>query len=148
MSSLYTQVVKYVDGSWLQSTFQSTSGLEVVVAGQTYSVKSARRASRVSWQVLSEELGDGDLHKEHCAVYERLMDSLQGEDTPRADDETFVDWNRNENGEIPNKQPYVAAMLQLAMSTSPNEFLPEILGFNVSLPILPSTKLILPVSRL
>jgi hypothetical protein len=85
----------------------------------------------VSWQVLSEELGDGDIQKEHCAVYERLMDSLAGKRTPKADDDDFTDWNRGAEGEIVNKQPYVAAMLQLAMSISPNEFLPEILGFNV-----------------
>lgn len=127
------QVVKYVDGSWVQTAFQSTTGLDIDQTRAPYTAHAARRAARVSWQVLSEELGDGDLAKEHCAVYENLMDSLAGSRTSKADEEDFYEWNKSlTNGELPNKQPYVAAMLQLAMSISPNEFLPEMLGFNVS----------------
>jgi hypothetical protein len=81
-----------------------------------------------------QELGDGDIEKEHCAVYERLMDALAGEPTPRADDDDFEAWNvaLGDGVDLPNKQCWVAAMLQLGMAISPNEFLPEILGFNVA----------------
>lgn len=149
--------MKYVDGSWLQSTFQSTTGLEVDASGETYTPRAARRASRVSWQVLSEELGDGNLDKEHCKIFENLIDNIalppgtrtgsskdtgtgavgggsRYKRTPKADEHEFLRWNASlgESGAIENAQPFVAAMLQLAMSISPNEFLPEILGFNVS----------------
>jgi len=153
-------VVKYVDGSWLQGTFRCTSGTNLAVndvlsvlnglsSGSGGSrrvkegVKAERRAARTSWQVLSEELGDGDLERSHVAAYQSLMDSLSSQDrsgpAPRGYQRRFVSWLAGPDGDSdqPDKQPWIAALLQLTITSSPDEFLPEILGFNVSYEGLP-----------
>ena len=121
-------VVKYVDGSWVHGTFRSTTP------------QDQRRAARTSWQVLSEELGDGDIERSHVAAYEGLMNKLADEEgsgpAPKGFEDEFVRWLEIE-GEQPNKQPWIAALLQLTVTISPEEFLPEILGFNLSYEGLP-----------
>ena len=49
--------VKFVDGAWLAHTHKITS------------LFSLRSVTKAAWQVLSEELGDGDLSKHHVYLY-------------------------------------------------------------------------------
>ena len=120
-------VVKFVDGSWVQSVLRSMTG----IGSATGAAESEWRAARVSWQVLSEELGDGDLERAHVAAYERLMDALASQTTPRGHELAFLDWLADAQGRQPNPQQFVAAVLQLAVCSDPSA-LPEVLGFNLS----------------
>ncbi|KAJ5655086.1 hypothetical protein N7490_002089 [Penicillium lividum] len=106
--------VKYVDGAWLGHVNRITTPFAL------------RGITKAAWQVLSEELGDGDLQKHHVYVYQRLLDSV-GIHLPDADSAEFVD---RSHGMI-NTRVWKAAVAQLLISLFPNEFLPEILGFNL-----------------
>ena len=57
--------VKYVDGTWIAHVHKVTEKIK------------ERPASAIAWQVMSEELGDGTLVKNHVYVYEELMRSLE-----------------------------------------------------------------------
>ena len=105
---------KYVDGAWLGYINDSTLPFAL------------RAVIKNSWQVLSEELGDGDLDKNHAQVYKELMKSVTL-DLPAADTAEFVHSRQGMN------QPTVwkSALAQLLISLIPHEFLPEILGFNM-----------------
>ncbi|KAI0003113.1 hypothetical protein F4779DRAFT_602379 [Xylariaceae sp. FL0662B] len=76
---------------------------------------------------MSEELGDGDLAKNHAAVYRKLIRSL-GEQLPEANTLEFIEsgFSSEESTET-----WKSAVTQLLISLFPNEFLPEILGFNM-----------------
>lgn len=145
-------VVKYVDGAWLQGTLRSTTGVtsamedaakaggaEASDEGCARATEAEWRAARVSWQVLSEELGDGDLDRSHVDAFQRLVDAhaTDGKQQPRGYELDFLTWLTDDAQDQPNKQPWVAALLQLTVSASPNEFLPEMLGFNLSYEGLP-----------
>lgn len=137
-------VVKYVDGSWLAHLLRSTTGC----GGQGFgslSLDTQRRAARASWQVMSEELGDGDLDRSHVAIYEALMDRLDGVKAPKGEDREFTAYppagdappqtkNKDSRG---NDRCWHAAVVQLILSASPVEFLPESLGFNMAYESLP-----------
>lgn len=101
--------VKYVDGAWL---------------GHINKVSTPFRHSRVTknaWQVMSEELGDGELMKEIDAGL------------PEADSEDFI---HARHGLI-EARCWKAAVAQLLISLFPHEFLPEALGFNMAYESLP-----------
>ena len=105
---------KYVDGAWLGYINDTTLPFAL------------RAVVKNSWQVLSEELGDGDLAKNHAQVYKELMKSVKL-DLPAADTAEFIHPRHGMN------QPAVwkSALAQLLISLLPHEFLPEILGFNM-----------------
>ncbi|MDB5825792.1 MAG: hypothetical protein JWQ73_12 [Variovorax sp.] len=67
-----------------------------------------------------EELGDGEADKNHVLLYRRLLDA-QG----------ITDW-----AEQPDER-YVQGALQLALGACSNDFLPEIIGFNLGYEQLP-----------
>lgn len=106
--------VKYVDGAWLGYINKITLPFTL------------RHVVKNSWQVLSEELGDGDLEKNHAHVYKKLMKSAKIE-IPAGDTADFIHPRHGLN------QPAVwkAALAQLLISLIPHEFFPEILGFNM-----------------
>lgn len=110
--------LKYIDGSWLGHIHKTTTKF------------AYRHITKGAWQVLSEELGDGDLDKNHVYVYKQLMSKI-GVDLPSADAEDFTHL-------VATDQPHVwkAAISQLLISLFPNEFLPEILGFNMHFELL------------
>jgi len=112
--------VKYVDGAWL-------SGIHRVDTPAHH-----RRWSKAGWQVLSEEFGDGDLEKNHVFVYEKLVNSYH--DIGRGDEARFIDPNANPNNDA---RVWTAAISQLAISQCADEFLPEVLGFNMAYEALP-----------
>jgi phage terminase Nu1 subunit (DNA packaging protein) len=57
--------VKFVDGAWLGHMHKISTPFAL-----------RRAATKDAWQVLSEELGDGDRQKHHVHVYEELLASL------------------------------------------------------------------------
>ena len=79
-----------------------------------------------SWQVLSEELGDGDLKKNHAHVYRELMKSAKL-DLPAGDTADFIQPQHGLN----DAAVWKASLAQLLISLIPHEFFAEILGFNM-----------------
>ncbi len=106
--------VKYVDGAWLGYINKITLPFAL------------RPIIKVSWQVLSEELGDGDLDKNHVHIYRELTKGV-ALDLPASDTADFIHPRHGMN------EPAVwkAALAQLLISLIPHEFFPEILGFNM-----------------
>lgn len=117
-----TAPVKYVDGSWLGGINRAFNVLPF-----------NRRSQKIAWQILSEELGDGDLTKNHVWVYQQLMASISA-DIGTGDEMRFIDGLKNPNEE---ERVWKAAVAQLCVSLFPDEFLPEILGFNMAYESLP-----------
>ncbi|KJZ75429.1 hypothetical protein HIM_05125 [Hirsutella minnesotensis 3608] len=108
--------VKFLDGAWLGHIHKITTPF------------AFRSVTRLAWQILSEELGDGDPDKHHVNLYCKLLESI-GCPLPNGHSADFInacEWERDEN-----RGAWRAAVGQLAISLFPNEFLPEILGFNL-----------------
>lgn len=106
--------VKYVDGAWLGHIGKVTTpfGLRKTVKG--------------AWQILSEELGDGDLGKNHVHLYHKLLEDIApGFPTPEV-----ADFGHPHHG-LDELSVWKSAIAQLLVSLFPHEFLPEILGFNL-----------------
>lgn len=112
--------VKYVDGAWLGHINKITTPFKY------------RNITKNAWQVMSEELGDGDLTKNHVYVYRQLMDDIKA-GLPAADSEEFI----NPRHKLDQTRCWKAAMAQLLISLFPHDFLPESLGFNMAYESLP-----------
>lgn len=109
---------KLVDGAWLGyiHTTETPFGL--------------RSITKNAWQVMSEELGDGDLAKNHAAIYRKLLHGI-GAGLPEADSGDFALAHDNDNNGLEDVETWRSAIAQLLISLFPREFLPEILGFNL-----------------
>ncbi|KAF1922854.1 uncharacterized protein M421DRAFT_10206 [Didymella exigua CBS 183.55] len=112
--------VKYVDGAWLGHINKITTPFKY------------RKITKNAWQVMSEELGDGDLAKNHVYVYRQLMDDIDAK-LPAADSEDFIDPRH----QLDQTRCWKAAMAQLLISLFPHDFMPESLGFNMAYESLP-----------
>lgn len=112
--------VKYVDGAWL-------GHINKISTPFIY-----RNITKNAWQVMSEELGDGDLAKNHVHVYRELINDIKAS-LPAADSEDFIH-PRHELNEV---RCWKAAVAQLLISLFPNDFLPEVMGFNMAYESLP-----------
>ncbi|KAL1791833.1 hypothetical protein ACET3X_009584 [Alternaria dauci] len=112
--------VKYVDGAWLGHINKITTPFQY------------RRITKNAWQVMSEELGDGDLAKNHVHVYRELMEDIAA-GLPAADAEDFI----NSRHGLTETRCWKAAMAQLNISLFSHDFLPESLGFNMAYESLP-----------
>jgi hypothetical protein len=112
--------VKYVDGAWLGHINKISTPFK------------HRQITKNAWQVMSEELGDGDLAKNHVHVYRELMEDIAAE-LPAADSEDFIHPRHN----LTEARCWKAAMAQLTISLFPHDFLPEALGFNMAYESLP-----------
>ncbi|KAI5776510.1 ATPase-like protein [Geopyxis carbonaria] len=108
--------VKYVDGAWLGGVHRASTAPE------------HRAVTRTAWQILTEELGDGEIELNHVRVYEDLVKAA-GLDLGRGDDARFVEAANNPNHDA---RIWEAAVSQLCVSLYPEEFLPELLGFNMA----------------
>ncbi|KAE9370964.1 hypothetical protein N431DRAFT_319796, partial [Stipitochalara longipes BDJ] len=106
--------VKYVDGAWLGHIGKVTTPFAL------------RKTMKGAWQILSEELGDGDLEKNHVHVYYKLLETI----APGFPTAESVDFGHTRDGPD-NLIVWKAAIAQLLVSLFPAEFLPEILGFNL-----------------
>ena len=112
--------VKYVDGAWLGHINKITTPFQY------------RQITKNAWQVMSEELGDGDLAKNHVHVYRQLMNDIDA-GLPAADSEDFI----NPRHGLTETRCWKAAMAQLTISLFSHDFLPETLGFNMAYESLP-----------
>ena len=108
--------VKFVDGAWLGHIHKITSPFAL------------RSITKDAWQILSEELGDGDLSKHHVYLYHQLLQDIGCplSDSHSADFIQPCHWDT-----MNNYDAWKAAVGQLLISLFPNKFLPEILGFNM-----------------
>lgn len=112
--------VKYVDGAWLGHINKMSTPFKY------------RQITKNAWQVMSEELGDGDIAKNHVHVYRELMEDIDAR-LPEADSQDFIH-PRHRLNEV---RCWKAAMAQLTISLFPHDFLPEVLGFNLAYESLP-----------
>lgn len=106
--------VKYVDGAWLGHVNKITTPFAL------------RRVMKDVWQVLSEELGDGDLEKNHVYIYSELIKVINP-GLPAGDTADFI----LPHNQLDEPKVWKAAIAQLLISMFPHQFLPEILGFNM-----------------
>jgi hypothetical protein len=106
--------VKYVDGAWLGHVGKVTTPFAL------------QKTMKGAWQILSEELGDGDLGKNHAHLYHALLETI----APGFPTAEVLDFGhpRHRLDELP---VWKSAIAQLLISLFPSEFLPEILGFNL-----------------
>lgn len=112
--------VKLIDGAWLARIHHKKTPIEL------------RPVTRIAWQILSEEMGDGELEKNHVHLYSDLLRSF-GSSLPPGDSADFVDEKTNpyDDGSV-----WASAVAQLALGLFPDEFLPEIMGFNLAYEIV------------
>ncbi|OBT44200.1 hypothetical protein VE00_04813 [Pseudogymnoascus sp. WSF 3629] len=106
--------VKYVDGAWLGYIGKVTTPFALL------------KTMKGAWQILSEELGDGDLRKNHVHLYHKLLETT-APDLPTAESLDFGH-PRHQLNEL---SVWKSAVAQLLISLFPHEFLPEIIGFNL-----------------
>ncbi|PMD21341.1 hypothetical protein NA56DRAFT_720357 [Hyaloscypha hepaticicola] len=106
--------VKYVDGAWLGHIGKVTTPFEL------------RKTMKGAWQILSEELGDGDLEKNHVHVYHKLLETV----APGFPSAEVLDFGHPRH-RLDSTSVWKAAIAQLIVSLFPAQFLPEILGFNL-----------------
>ncbi|KAK4189001.1 hypothetical protein QBC35DRAFT_178199 [Podospora australis] len=104
----------YTDGAWLARVHQITTPF------------SLRSVTKDAWQIFSEELGDGDLEKNHIWLYRDLLQSV-GVNLPDGHTKDFIHPRHG----MEDEAIWRYAIGQLLVSTFPNDFLPEILGFNL-----------------
>ena len=106
--------VKFVDGAWLGNVNKIITPFPL------------RHVTKDAWQVMAEELGNGDVQKNHVHVYRELMREIDV-GLPDADSIDFVHPRHG----LDESCVWEAAIAQLLISLFPQEFLPEILGFNL-----------------
>ncbi|KAF5566451.1 ABC transporter with duplicated ATPase domain-containing protein [Fusarium phyllophilum] len=114
--------LKYVDGAWLGGIHKASTPFHL------------RRVTRLAWQILSEELGDGDLSKHHVHLYRELLESLDIH-LPDANSADFISTDARDKG-MDDPRVWKSAVAQLLISLFPHNFLPEILGFNLHFELL------------
>lgn len=111
--------VKLADGAWLGHINKITTPFAL------------RRTAKVVWQILSEELGDGDIDKNHVHVFRELLEE-GGIQLPSSDSPDFIQPSQG----LDIQHVWRAGVAQLLISLFPHEFFPEILGFNLHFELL------------
>lgn len=111
--------VKYVDGAWLGHIHRVTTPFAL------------RPITKKAWQIMSEELGDGDFTKNHVYLWRELMEEI-GANLSAPDTEDFIHPRHG----LDKIHVWKAGVAQLLISIFPHEFLPEILGFNMHFEML------------
>lgn len=106
--------LKLVDGAWLGRVHQATTPFNL------------RPITKQAWQVLSEELGDGDLDLNHVHLYNELLREV-GVHLPAPHETDFTDAAHR----MDNENVWRAAVTQMLISLFSQEFLPEILGYSL-----------------
>ncbi|KAL8832855.1 MAG: hypothetical protein Q9170_004721 [Blastenia crenularia] len=110
--------VKFVDAAWLGYIHKVTTPFAL------------RSITKNVWRILSEELGNGDLAKNHVPLFRNLMTEIN-HTLPEEESHDFI----KSNG-LDTRQVWEAAVAQLRISLFPHGFLPEILGFNMHFEML------------
>lgn len=111
--------VKYVDGAWLGHIHRMTTPFAL------------RPITKKAWQIMSEELGDGDYTKNHVYLWRGLMEDI-GANLSAPDTEDFIHPRHG----LDKVHVWKAGVAQLLISIFPHQFLPEILGFNMHFEML------------
>ncbi|KAJ6789155.1 hypothetical protein PWT90_06031 [Aphanocladium album] len=106
--------LNFVDGAWLAHLHKITTPFTL------------RGLTKDAWQTYSEELGDGDLDKNHVLIYRNLLRDV-GVLLPDCDAVEFIHLRHG----LDREQIWRNAVGHLLISLFPNEFLPEILGMNL-----------------
>ncbi|KAK3180043.1 hypothetical protein K4F52_008535 [Lecanicillium sp. MT-2017a] len=106
--------LKLVDGAWLGRIHQATTPFNL------------RPITKQAWQVLSEELGDGNLDLNHVHLYNELLREV-GVHLPAPHERDFID----DAHRMDNENVWRAAVTQMIISLFSQEFLPEILGYSL-----------------
>jgi hypothetical protein len=115
--------LRCVDGAWLGHINKVSTPFPM------------RAATKILWQVMSEELGDGDLDKNHVHLFNVLLREV-GSELPDAQSADFIH-PRHWNGEMAlgtvagSLRNWRAGVSQLLISLFSHDMLPEILGFNL-----------------
>ncbi|KAL1645040.1 hypothetical protein SLS58_004111 [Diplodia intermedia] len=105
---------KLVDGAWLGYVHTATTPYAL------------RQTTKIAWQVFSEELGDGDNDRNHVHLYRRLL-GTSGVEMPASHSRDFLEPHHG----MTELHSWKSGVAQLLISLFPDEFLPEILGFNL-----------------
>ncbi|KAJ5263965.1 hypothetical protein N7478_011570 [Penicillium angulare] len=111
--------LKLVDGAWLGHLNKITIPF------------SFRPIMKKTWQVFTEELGDGNLLQHHVHIFENLLRVFEPE-LPSATTEEILHPRLNFN----SIKYWRAAAAQLMISAFSADFFPEILGFNMHFEML------------
>ncbi|KAL2208338.1 hypothetical protein CC79DRAFT_1287768 [Sarocladium strictum] len=106
--------VNLVDGAWLSHVHRVTTPFAL------------RKITGSAWQTLAEELGDGLLEAHHVYIFDSLLRQV-GIHVPDADTTDFLDPKHD----LEHEQAWRSMTSQLLISIFPNDFLPEILGYNL-----------------
>ena len=106
--------LKLIDGAWLSNIHKLSTPF------------SLRKTTRKAWQIFSEELGDGDLCKNHVYIYSRLLEEINRL-CPEPHTLSFSQWQHDEA----DCAVWKAALGQQLLSTFIDDFLPETLGLNL-----------------
>jgi hypothetical protein len=106
--------LNYIDGAWLCRIHKITTPFAL------------RGVTKDTWQTFSEELGDGDLQKNHVLLYRDLLRDV-GVLLPDGDTVDFIHPRQG----LDDEQIWRSSIGQLLISLFPNDFLPEILGLNL-----------------
>lgn len=105
---------KLVDGAWLGYVHRATTPYAL------------RPTTKTAWQIFSEELGDGDHNKNHVSLYRQLVHGI-GVDLPEPHSRDFLQPHHG----MTELRSWKCGVGQLLISLFPDDFLPEILGFNL-----------------
>lgn len=111
--------LKLVDGAWLGHIHRVNTPYNL------------RHVTKDAWQVMTEEYGDGQLEQHHVHLYSQLLQEV-GHPLPSPHS---PDFNHPRHG-MKDTAIWRAATAQLLISLFPNDFLPEILGYNMHFELL------------
>ncbi|CAG8350159.1 unnamed protein product [Penicillium salamii] len=106
--------VKLVDGAWLGHL--NTINMPF----------SLRQIVKQTWQVFTEELGNGNSDQHHVKIFEDLLETFEP-DLPSPTTKAIL----HPRYRLGSLKYWRAAVAQLLVSLFPQDFLPEILGFNM-----------------
>ncbi|CAP93665.1 hypothetical protein EN45_039410 [Penicillium chrysogenum] len=106
--------LKLVDGAWLGHLNKITMPFAL------------RQIVRQTWQVFTEELGNGNRDQHHVKIFEDLLRVFE-RDLPSPTTMAIL----HPRYRLGNLKYWRAAVAQLLVSLFPHDFLPEILGFNM-----------------
>lgn len=111
--------LKLVDGAWLGHLNKITIPFAL------------RSIMKKAWQVFTEELGDGNYQQHHVYLYERLLREFE----PKLPSPTTRDI-LHPRYKFDSLKSWRAGVTQLMISLFPEEFFPEILGYNMHFEML------------
>jgi hypothetical protein len=111
--------LKLVDGAWLGHLNKITLPFAL------------RPIMKKTWQVFTEELGDGNLHQHHVYIYKDLLRTFEPElASPTTKEILHPRWN------FSSIKYWRAAAAQLMLARFSDDFFPEILGFTMHFEML------------